>query len=394
MKKKKTANKDTILKNYDVVIIGAGSVGLPLAYYMAEKGVSVAVIEKEASVGRGQNRAAIGGVRATHSDPAKIAICRESIRLLSSMKEEHNIDINWKQGGYLYPVYRAEDEKYLKDLLKIQEKQYLHINWIRPDNITELVPGINTEGLRGGTYSPEDGSASPLRTADAYYRLALQAGADFYLNEKCIAVKTGKKRIDEIHTVHYRFSAGLVINCAGAYAGELTRMSGQDFPVQPDSHEAGITEPVQPLFDPMIVDIRPVKTSQNFYFYQNIEGQVVFCITPSPLRPGYDCDNTSGFLPDATRRLIDIYPRLRYLRVRRTWRGLYPMTPDGFPLIGFNREMENNFLAIGMCGQGFMLGPGLGKIIAETITGRSGTYNFIFTQLSPYRKFESEEALK
>ena len=66
------------MKNYDILIIGAGSVGLPTAYHFAKKNVSVAVIEKEASPGRGQNRTAIGGIRATHSDPAKIAICQES----------------------------------------------------------------------------------------------------------------------------------------------------------------------------------------------------------------------------------------------------------------------------------------------------------------------------
>ncbi|MBW6458446.1 MAG: FAD-dependent oxidoreductase, partial [FCB group bacterium] len=76
------------------------------------------------------------------------------------------------------------------------------------------------------------------------------------------------------------------------------------------------------------------------------------------------------------------------------WRGLYPMTPDGFPLIGNNRELENNFLAIGMCGQGFMLGPGLGKIITEYLIDGSVDHEVIFRQLNPYRTFDSEEALQ
>lgn len=59
------------MKNYDVVIIGAGSVGLPLAHSLAAKGVSVGVVEQLSSPGQGQNKAAIGGIRATHSDRAK-----------------------------------------------------------------------------------------------------------------------------------------------------------------------------------------------------------------------------------------------------------------------------------------------------------------------------------
>jgi sarcosine oxidase subunit beta len=70
------------------------------------------------------------------------------------------------------------------------------------------------------------------------------------------------------------------------------------------------------------------------------------------------------------------------------------MTPDGFPLIGRNREMENNFIAAGMCGQGFMLGPGLGEILARSLIDGSPEYDLIFTRLSPYRNFDSEEVLK
>ncbi|MDD3094742.1 MAG: FAD-binding oxidoreductase [Candidatus Neomarinimicrobiota bacterium] len=383
-----------MLKRYDILIIGAGSVGVPLAYYLALEKLRVAVLEKEASVGRGQNRAAIGGVRATHSDPAKIAICQESIRCFSSMQDKHGFDIHWKQGGYCYPAYRREEERTFKELLQIQVRYKLNISWLSVDAVIRRIPGINPEGLLGGTFSPEDGSASPLLTSDAYFQLARQSGAEFYFGEEVHEMRTRGKRIEEVRTNKGTYSAGLIINCAGAHAANIARLSGQDFPVNPDSHEAGISEPVRSLFDPMIVDMRPEKDSKNYYFYQNKEGQIVFCITPHPARTGFDCDNTSEFLPLVVRRMIGIYPRLRSLRVRRTWRGLYPMTPDGFPLIGYNRELENNFLAIGMCGQGFMLGPGLGKILAVHLTSGKSDYDFILKQLNPYRSFDSQEALQ
>jgi sarcosine oxidase subunit beta len=77
----------------DVIVIGAGSVGTPLAYFLAREGVRVAVVDRHASPGRGQNRAAIGGVRATHSDPAKIHLCLDSLRIFSTWREEHEDDI-------------------------------------------------------------------------------------------------------------------------------------------------------------------------------------------------------------------------------------------------------------------------------------------------------------
>jgi len=117
---------------------------------------------------------------------------------------------------------------------------------------------------------------------------------------------------------------------------------------------------------------------------------------------GKDKDSTSGFLPLCVRRMLELYPRLRNLKVRRTWRGMYPMTPDGFPIVGYPREAENFLQTVGMCGQGFMLGPGLGRILAECLASggsaakpEGGTeYGFVFEELAPYRRFEGMELLK
>jgi len=382
------------MKKFDVLIIGAGSIGVPLSYYLAKKGLKVAVVEKLASEGRGQNRAAIGGIRATHSDPAKIKICQMSIDLLKNMKEEHGMEIDWISGGYLFPVYDDRTEKALKKLLVKQKEFNLNIDWIDAKKVNELVPGINKNELRGGTFSPEDGSASPLKVTGAYLSLARKEGAEFYFNEEVTSIEKENGKINSVSTYRDKYSAGIIINAAGGDAREIGLLCGLEVPVIPDSHEAGITEPVQPFFKPMVVDIRPDEQSANYYFYQNKEGQVVFCITPRPPIVGKDTDSTSVFLPLVIKRMLNLYPRLRNLRIRRTWRGLYPMTPDGFPIVGFTKEIENLFLAVGMCGQGFMLGPGLGKIVSEIIADKSNKYDFITEQLSLYRNFSGTEMLK
>jgi len=92
--------------------------------------------------------------------------------------------------------------------------------------------------------------------------------------------------------------------------------------------------------------------------------------------------------------MLSLYPRLRHLRVRRTWRGLYPATPDGSPIVGFTHQFCNLFLAIGMCGQGFMIGPGLGAIIAEILTDNTHKYDEILDQWNLYRNFTGQEILK
>ncbi|MBR6245076.1 FAD-binding oxidoreductase [bacterium] len=382
------------MKNYDILIIGAGSIGTPLAYNLAKKGKKVCVIEMNASTGRGQNRAAIGGLRATFSDPAKIKICAVSINEISHMKENHGIDVDWVEGGYIYPIFEEQTEKNLKELLKLQKSMGLNIDWVSADEIKERVPGIRPEGLRGGTFSPNDGSASPLKTTGAFYKLARECGAEFNFHEKVVSMEVKGGKIVSVKTDKDTYCADLIINAAGPYSREIGEMCGVDIPVYPDCHEGGITEPVEYFLRPMVVDIRPDAISLNYYFYQNYEGQFVFCITPKPSIKGTDIDNTSNFMPQVVGRMLSLYPRLRNIRIRRTWRGLYPMTPDGFPIVGRTKEVENMFLATGMCGQGYMIGSGLGKILSEIIVDNSHEYDFILDQLTLYRDFSGDEMLK
>jgi sarcosine oxidase subunit beta len=381
---------------YDVVIAGAGSVGLPLSYFCAARGLKVLVVDREASWGRGQNRAAIGGIRATFSEPAKIRICSESLEIISGFEEEHGIDVGWRRGGYLFVAYDEERESAFRELLAVQRAAGLDIDWIGADRVADLAPGIRAEGLRGGTYSPRDGYASPLKAAVAFHSLARAAGVEFRFGEEALGLDIEGHRVLRLRTDKGSYSAGIFVDAAGAQASEIAAMAGIELPVHPDCHEAGVTEPVARFMEPMLVDIRSDEESGNYYFYQTETGQVVFCITPRPQAWGTDSDNTSGFLPLCARRMLETYPRLAGLRVRRTWRGQYPMTPDGQPIVGYAKEAENLLLAVGMCGQGFMIGPGLGRILAGLLDGGHGGDGgaSAIAELGPDRKYAGMELLK
>ncbi|NLH92637.1 MAG: FAD-binding oxidoreductase [Candidatus Cloacimonetes bacterium] len=380
-------------KSYDIVIIGAGSIGVPAALELASKGLKVLVLEAESAPGQGNNKKAIGGVRATHSDFGKMSVCLRSIQILSGWKEQYGEDIGWMSNGYSYPAYTEADEKILKDLMRVQLGFGLHIRWVGPQEYNELVPGINMDGLRGSTYSAEDGSCSSLLTGSAYYFHALRAGVDFRFGEKVLGFEMSGDRIAKVRTDKDSYTAGTVINAAGNHAREIGAMAGLDLPVHPDNHEAGITEPVAPFMGPMVVDMRKRPGSANFYFYQNHEGQVVFCITPDPPVLGIDNRSTSKFLPLCSKRMLEVYPRLRHLKVRRTWRGQYPMTPDGFPIVG--RVGANLVNAVGMCGQGFMLGPGLAELLARICLDELTPEDLReLESFDPNRDFSGMEAFK
>jgi sarcosine oxidase subunit beta len=382
-------------RTYDAIVVGAGSVGMPTAMALGEKGLRTLVIDMHPSPGQGENKHAIGGVRATHSAPGKILTCLRSLQILSTWKQVHGDDIEWLQGGYLYPVYRQTDADMLKNLLPLQKSYGLKIDFAGPQEIRAIVPGINADGLLGGTFAPEDGSMSPLLVANAYYRRAVRLGVEFRFKEKITRVLVDGGRAAGVETDRDRHRAPVVVDAAGPLSAPLCETAGVRIPVLPDCHEAAITEPVQPFFQCMVVDVRPAPGSKNFYFYQNLHGQVVFCITPDPPIVGTDKRETSVFLPQICTRLVHLLPRLKNLRVRRTWRGLYPMTPDGSPIVGWNRDVPGLLHATGMCGQGLMLGTGVGELVARLVT-RTGTADdeVILGEFSPYREFKGMEKLK
>ena len=385
----------TKIPHYDVIIIGAGSVGAPSAFFMAQRGLKVLVLDRVPSVGQGSNKKAIGGIRATHSDPAKIQVCLRSIEIFSSWKETYGDEIEWYKGGYCFVAYREQEERTLKTLLATQKSFGLNIDWYDKQDLLKIVPDLNTDRLIGGTLSPDDGNASPLLATHAFYTQAIKCGAEFHFNEPVLEILTMGGKVVGVKTQVGIYTADTIINAAGAYANEIGKMVGEEIPVKPDSHESAITEAVSRFFDPMIVDIRPVPGSSNFYFYQHLTGQIVFCLTPDPPIYGFDQRETSDFLPMITRRMVEVMPRLQNIRVRRTWRGLYPMTPDGNPLVGWSKETSGFLLAVGLCGQGFMLGPGLGELLSRVVCSKETSQDEeILENLSPYRKFAGTEKLK
>lgn len=380
---------------YDVIIVGAGSVGVPTAYFMAKSGLDVLVLESLPSVGQASNKHAIGGIRATHSDEAKIHLGNRSLEIFSNWHAEQGDDIEWRKGGYTFVAYTQEHAQTLKDLAAWQSQNGLNISWLGHKDLLGIIPKINPSGLLGGTYSPDDGSASPLKSAFSFHKRAVEAGAVFHIKEPVTDFIIHGDRMTGVKTNTAEYYGQWIINAAGGWARALSNKAGIDVPVEPDSHEAAITEPVQHIFDPMIVDMRARPGSENFYFYQHPTGKIIFCMTPAPPILGTHTLASSGFLPNAARRLIELMPVLQHIRVRRVWRGTYPMTPDGAPIIGKVDGLDGYLLAAGMCGQGFMFGPGVGRLLTNLVLNDlDNADKIILESLSFSRQFNSVEMLK
>lgn len=383
------------MERFDVIVVGAGSIGVPTALALAEAGLRTVVLDAAASLGQGAHKAAIGGVRATHGDAAKVRVGRESVATFEGWHETHGDDIEWVTSGYAFVAYRPEEARMLRALTVRQREVGLDVDWLGGADLHARVPALVRDGLLGGTLSPGDGHCSTLKAGHAMAAAARRAGATFRFGERVLDVTRNGAAVTGVRTDRGAYAAPVVVNAAGGAAPALASAVGDELPIVSELHEAGITESVAPFLGPLVVDVRPGPGSANVYTYQTRGGQIMFCLTPDPPLFGDDDPETSTFLPLVARRLVALLPRVRHARVRRTWRGVYPMTPDGSPLLGWSERASGLLHAAGMCGQGFMLGPGVGTLVARMVQGELHAEDHdTLTAWRPQRAFERAEVLR
>lgn len=137
---------------FDFIVLGAGAVGTPTALFLKQHfGTlkSVLVLDASYSVGQGDNKRALGGVRATFGNPGKIVVGLESVEIFRNWTKTTGDEIDWKDNsGYLFPVYTEKDEKNLTSLFPVQHKYGLKISFVDKDKVKKLAPGIEENGLR------------------------------------------------------------------------------------------------------------------------------------------------------------------------------------------------------------------------------------------------------
>lgn len=358
------------------------------AHYLCreQKGIKLAVIEKQ-YLGSGSTGRCIGGIRQQFSTPASIRMMKENVKLFSEMEEKFGFHVEFHRGGYLLLAHSEELVKIFKSNIKIQQKEGVNVSLLTPEEAQkEVVSDLDIDGLLAAAYCPSDAQAFPFPVLKGYKKKIDEANGDFYFHNP---VTTFQKKKNFLLTLEdgTEMEAEKVLLSAGPWTGELAKIVGLDLPLFPERHEATITERIPKLFESMVVDYR----KDGCYFHQLVSGQVIACYTPVPNVPGIREDASFEFLPRLAKRMTRLIPSLGKAAILRHWAGCYTMTPDGNPIVD-ETEIENLYVASGMCGHGFMFGPAIGKYLAHFML--TGKWEMDFTEFSINRSFEGKETLK
>jgi sarcosine oxidase, subunit beta len=351
----------------EVVVVGAGIMGLSIAYHLARLGVTdVLVVDKSYLCGGASGRNG-GGIRAQWSTEANVRLMQESIRLCRDFANEFKINVWLRQGGYLFLARSEERRRALEESCTLQRECGLSTRMLTPREANKLVPELSTDGVVAAAFNPDDGVVFPWPFVWGFAQAAMKLGVE-------VATFTEVAGIDlrgtDIESVRVRDSAGTthtvktrkVVNAAGAWSPEIAKLVGVALPNEPHRHEICSTEPLKPWLKPLVADL-----GNGLYFSQSTRGEIVGGISQTRVPSGLDQNSSFAFLGLYARALVAACPLLGEVKVLRQWSGCYDVTPDSNPIVGGVDSVEHFYQASGFMGHGFMMAPVIGKLIAEHI---------------------------
>jgi sarcosine oxidase, subunit beta len=360
----------------EIVIVGAGIMGLSIAYHLARLGVKdVIVVDKSYLCGGASGRNG-GGIRAQWSSEANVRLMQESIRMCQDFASEFKINVWLRQGGYLFLARSEAKRRALEESCKLQRECGLSTRILTPREAQKIVPELSTDGLVAATFNPDDGVVFPWPFVWGFAQAARKLGVEVATFTEVVGLDTsGNGRTIEavrvrragspdspVHTI----KTNKVVNACGAWSPEIARMVGVELPNKPHRHEICSTEPLKPWLKPLVADL-----ANGLYFSQSTRGEIVGGIGQDRVPEGLDQNSSFAFLGLYARALTTTCPILGKVKVLRQWSGCYDLTPDANPIVGGVDDVEHFYQVSGFMGHGFMMAPVVGKLMAEHIAKRT-----------------------
>lgn len=352
------------MKESDVIIVGAGIVGLSAARQLAAAGSRVLVVERR-RVGAEASSAAAGilspQAEAEADSPlldlALLARERHA-SLAPALEEETGISVGYSSRGLIELALTDEDERALLRRREWQRARGLQVDLLGPQEVREAEPNVNPE-VRRALYFAGDHRVDNVCLTRALAASAVRKGAAILSGRPVMGLAVEGGRVVGVEAGSETLRAPVVVNAMGAWAG-LLGGDPQPPPVEPVRGQIVAFEMAPDL-------LHHVVYSRRGYLVPRANGQTLAGSTLE--RAGFDKSVTAAGLKAILEIALEIAPVLADVRVADSWAGLRPASPDGLPVLGPG-ALPGLVHAGGLYRNGILLGPLAGEIAADLVLGR------------------------
>jgi glycine oxidase len=355
------------VKTYDVIIIGGGIIGLSLAIALRKRSASVLIVER-GEPGREASHAAGGMlVDCTIETPAALQpLATASARMYPEFVHELQVEsgryVDLRDRGAI--VFPPPEHVYQRpgftaaDLAKLL-----------PAPLAELEPAL-ADFHRPAFYLKER-SVDPRALTAAAFKAAKHRGVNFSSADPVTSVNLTVDRVTGVTTAKTKFQAPKVVNCAGAWSGQITPHA---FPTRP------VKGQMLCLAAPSRTLLKHVIRSPEVYLIPRSDGRIIVGTTVE--ESGFDKRTDPATIQRLHRAAIALVPELSNAKILEDWAGLRPGTPDALPILGAT-PTPGYYVATGHFRDGILLAPITAHVMAQFTEGKNPDHDL--TAFSPSR---------
>ncbi|MGR3486289.1 MAG: GcvT family protein [Paracoccaceae bacterium] len=358
-----------------IVIVGGGVIGASVAYHLTKLGLTDVLLIERAELTAGSTWHAAGGFHTLNGDTNMCALQGYTIGLYKELEEITGVSCGLHHVG---GVTLAGDRDRL-DMLVAERAKHRHMGLdthiLTPDEIAQVAPIVNLDGVLGALYDPLDGHLDPYGTTHAYAKAARMGGAEIVQH----TMVTGfERRGDEwcVRTDKGDVTCQHVVNAAGLWAREVAAMAGHHAPLHPMEHQYLITDDVPEIVERDTEHPHVMDPAGESYLRQEGRGLCIgfyeqharpWAVDGTPWEFGQELlADDFDKIEDSVAFAYDRFPALARAGVKRVIHGPFTFAPDGNPLVGPVPGVPGWWSACGVMA-GFSQGGGVGLTLAQWI---------------------------
>jgi sarcosine oxidase subunit beta len=375
------------MKETEIIIVGAGVIGLSIASHLVQKGIkNIVILEEKDAAGLGATSKATGGIRHQFSSAINIQCTLKSMEEILNFKKIYNVDLEFKPIGYLLLATNDEISNSLTEGFKIQKEYGLSTVLLSPDEIKKFIPAITVEDVKIGSFCPQDGVADPFSMVYGFESFLRRNNISFVMNTKVLAIEP------QVNKVHIKSTKGdwvgeKVIIATGPYSLNLLESLKIKFPIIPHRKQVFfVTSPdsVGPK-SPLVIEF------PSGWYFRYDAGLLALGMSISEDTAIGDESVDLNFAPIIIEQGLKRLPALSSSSLVRGLAGLSDATPDNHCILDKLSEIGEVYAAVGFSGHGFQHAPVVGQLMTEMILeGKTKTLD-----ITPFRwkRFQEEKIL-